>query len=97
MLEMGVPKFVGGDILAYMVAGFYCSYSYMIELHSCPPTMQKPIYYYCAEQREDTRAYTILRGVNRVGIAEKYFKGIQSRTPYQSNRLTFVNHLLEHS
>ena len=67
LIEIGlVPKFVGGDILAYMLVCLFCPYSYMIEMQSCPPAIKSMIFHYCDEKFGETRTYTIIRAVNRV-------------------------------
>ena len=73
LLEAGIlPKFVGGDILGYMLVCCFCPYSYMLEYHSCPPAISRMIFTYCDENAWESRSYNILRSVNRVKIASRY-------------------------
>ena len=44
LLEIGlVPKFKHGDIIMYMIVGFFAAFSTLIEWNSCPDNLRKTI------------------------------------------------------
>ena len=44
LLDIGlVPKFKHGDIAVYMIFGFFCAFSTLIEWNSCPDNLRKTI------------------------------------------------------
>ena len=74
MMEIGlITPFKHGDILAYMICGFWCGYSFILEKSSCPPSMSGLVQNYTKMQYLEKRT---CRGASnlrlRADIANKY-------------------------
>ena len=67
-----VPKFVFGDVLAYMCATYFMTYCGNFETHSCPPGIQKMADNYSKQTKFEMRTLLASSLTQRRDLAEKY-------------------------
>ena len=74
MMDIGlIPRFKHGDILVYMIIGFFCSFSTLVEWNSCPDPMRKTIQHtFCRMQPFESRSFSVANTMYRARKGEKY-------------------------
>ena len=75
-MEVGlIPKFWGGEVLAYMICCWSIPQTYLLEKKSCIPAVHKLVLNYSRDPKYENRIYDHAKMLNNVSIYERYLKG----------------------